>query len=86
MPPLDATVRAAIADYAQSTDKPIGEVMRWLASRETVEIAADLLGLDAADGVRVNRRAVKTLAAVLRSHGYKDLTLFGSGVDEDGDG
>lgn len=83
---LDLTVRAAIADYAVSTDKPIADVIRWLATRKAVEIGADLIGLDAGGGLKVNRATVYALASVLREYGYANLTLFETGDDEDGDG
>ena len=80
---LESTVRASIADYALSTDKSIAEVVRWLATRKAVEIGADLIGLDAGGGLKVNRATVYALAAVLREHGYANLKLFETEADED---
>ena len=82
---LELTVRAAIEDYALSADQPIAAVVKWLATRRTVEIAADLIGLDAGDGVHVNRSTVFALARVLKGCGYEGLKLF-EGADDDGDG
>ena len=63
-------VNQAIRSYAEVLEQSEEATLRFLSTRETVELAAELIGLSSADGGNVSRAVIQALAYVLDKHGY----------------
>ena len=71
------SVEIAISRYAAITDDSRANVLRFLGTRDTVELAAELLGLPGGDGETVPVATLQAVSCVLERHGYVIAQLSG---------
>ncbi|MHB1684667.1 MAG: hypothetical protein ACYCYO_17885 [Bacilli bacterium] len=84
-PPIDSdkhreiihAVEIAISRYAAITEDSRANVLRFLGTRNTVELAAELLGLSGGDGETVTVAMRQAVSCVLERHGYVIAQLSG---------
>lgn len=63
-------VNQAIRSYAEVLEQSEEATLCFLSTRETVELAAELIGLSSVDGNSVPRAVIQALAYVLDKQGY----------------
>jgi len=70
-------VEIAISRYATITEDSRVNVLRFMGTRNTVELAAELLGLSGGDGETVPSAMLQAVSCVLERHGYVIAQLSG---------
>ncbi|MHB1629397.1 MAG: hypothetical protein ACYCVB_13650 [Bacilli bacterium] len=63
-------VHRAIRSYAEVLEQSEEATLHFLSTRETAELAAELIGLSSADGGNVPLSMIQALAYVLEKQGY----------------
>ena len=84
-PPIDPdkhheiirAVENAISRYAAITEDSRANVLRFMGTRDTVELAAELLGLSGGDGETVPVATLQAVSVVLERYGYVIMQLSG---------